>query len=170
RLPNSGGAWQALGTAPAANPNGQGGTHLALLADRTNPTGVWVSGDAEGPSASGGVYSWNNTSGTWDAIFGDGANGTSPHSDSRSMTWDDNGNLIQTNDGGIYRLTGIGTSQVRWQPLMGDFIDVHETYSAAYIPGYGLIYGTQDTGTPETSPPDGTNSGFHYQDATSGDG
>jgi len=72
---------------------------------------VFISGDRQDspfPNVNGCLSFSANTfryTGTvWENIVCNGAHATSPHADSRDMQFDANGNLLQTNDGGIYRL------------------------------------------------------------------
>src|SRR6266513_1988633 len=79
-------------------------------------------GDASKPTGSQWVQIVGNDNATTASVV-EGAGGTSPHGDSRSMVFDKNKNLLEVDDGGISRLTitrpvnlgarGIGT----WQSL-----------------------------------------------------
>ncbi len=102
------------------NPGGQGLTNFALLADASSPTVVYASGDREARAAA----AWPNTIGAtnwtgrvfrgdssqaagaqWGAVVANGANGSAPHADSRELVFDARGNLLEGDDGGIYRLS-----------------------------------------------------------------
>src|SRR5205814_969418 len=111
-------------------PGGQGSLHGAILASPTDPTVVYISGDRQNspfPNANG----CNNFSGnvfrgvqgggpvTFANIVCNGANGTSPHADSRRMAIDSNGNLLNANDGGIYRLSSPNTGARTWVSILG---------------------------------------------------
>ncbi len=77
----------------------------------------------------------------------DGANGTSPHADSREMVFDANGNIIEADDGGIYRLTNPNTATRKWSSVNGN-LRVTEFYSVAYDSLNNVVFGgTQDVGT-----------------------
>ena len=169
RSTNAGTNWTAIGTAPNANPGGQGGTHLALLADRTNPNVVYVAGDRGGSGFSASIFRGDASTNAWTSVVDGGANNTSPHADCRSMAWDAAGNIVLGSDGGVYTLTGVGTSSQIWQGSVGT-LDVHEVYSVSYIPGDGFVFGNQDTGTAEPQIPTAQQSTFTLQDITSGDG
>jgi Ca2+-binding RTX toxin-like protein/methionine-rich copper-binding protein CopC len=75
------------------------------------------------------------------------ANGTSPHADSREIVFDANGNLIETDDGGIFRRTSPGNNTGDWFSLAGT-LGVTEFHDIAYDSLSDiLIGGTQDNGT-----------------------
>ena len=155
RSANQGANWTALGTpSPVIFPGGQGDIHGALLADRTDPNTVWISGDRQDtpfPNANGANnYSGNvfrNVSGVWANMVMNGANGTSPHADSRGLAFDASGNIIHVNDGGIFKLTNPSLSTRVWSSLIGN-ITPTEAHSATYDSLTNtVLFGTQDTGT-----------------------
>ncbi|MSQ97043.1 MAG: hypothetical protein EXR98_21155 [Gemmataceae bacterium] len=77
----------------------------------------------------------------------DGANGTSPHADSREMVFDANGNIIEADDGGIYRLSNPNMAARKWSSVNGN-LRVTEFYSLAYDSLNNVVLGgTQDVGT-----------------------
>ena len=163
RSTNQGGSWTSLGVpAPSIYPGGQGEIHGALAADPTNPNVVFIAGDRQdglGPNHnlfpntngcnnfSANVFRWTGTA--WELAVCNGANGTSPHADSRDMEFDANGNLLQANDGGIFRLANPNTSATRqWSPVVGN-IRPNELHSVAFDPLSKVAFGgAQDTGTP----------------------
>ncbi len=74
-------------------------------------------------------------------------NNSAPHADSREMTFDANGNLIEVDDGGIYRRTNPGTANGDWFSIIGN-LQVTEQHDIAYDPISDIIIsGNQDTGT-----------------------
>ena len=81
---------------------------------------------------------------------GETAQNSAGHADSREMTFDANGNLIDVSDGGIVRRMNPGGD---WTSINGN-IQVMEFHSIAYDTNLDIILGgTQDTGTPEQSAP-----------------
>ena len=156
RSTNQGGNWTSLGVpSPSIYPGGQGFFHGAFAADPTNPNVVFISGDTQAspfPNAngcnafSGTLFRWTGTA--WELAVCNGANGTSPHADSRFMTFDANGNLLQTNDGGIVRLVNPNTAATRsWVPVDGNLRSA-EFHSVAYDPLSNVTFGgLQDNGT-----------------------
>src|SRR5262249_9169978 len=181
RSTNQGGSWTSLGvpSPPVYGPNKQGSVHGALAADPANPNVVFIAGDAQnadGPPPTGfpntngcnsftaNVFRYTGT--IWENVVCSGANGTSPHPDSRDMQFDANGNLLQANDGGIYRLVSPDTAGRRWASVLGN-IRPTELHSVAFDPlSEVVIGGAQDNGTPFQSAP----GDFTATDATGGDG
>src|SRR4030095_4740853 len=88
----------------------------------------------------------------WQHIVADFAGGTVPHADSRDMMFDANGNLLESNDGGIYRLTNPEllpnpAPRRRWTAVVGN-LQLAEVHAVGYDPVNNLSFlGTQDNGT-----------------------
>lgn len=81
------------------------------------------------------------------------ANGTAPHADSREMVFDANGDLIETDDGGVYRHTNPKGTNGDWFPVIGD-LPVSEAHSSAYDTVSNiLIAGLQDNNVVEQMSP-----------------
>src|SRR4029077_2922699 len=110
RSTNQGDSWTAMGVpSPEIFPGSQGNIHGAIAADPTNPSVVFVSGDRQDfPNSNGCTNFTGNTvrgdasllpGNPWQSVDCNGANGTSPHADSRSMVFDAAGNLLQGDDG-----------------------------------------------------------------------
>jgi hypothetical protein len=142
RSTNQGGNWTSLGVpSPSIYPGAQGILHGALAADPTDPNIVFISGDRQNnpfPNTNGcnsfsaNTFRW--TGAVWENVVCNGANGTSPHADSRGMQFDADGNLLQANDGGIYRLVNPNTPATRhWAPVVGN-IRPTEYHSVAFDP------------------------------------
>jgi VCBS repeat-containing protein len=145
-------------------PGGQGATHFSILADPVDPNVVYVGGDRQPIGGSGtfpnsiGAQNFSGRHFRGDASQPAGsqftpleanfANGTAPHADSRDMVWDANGNILESDDGGIYRLLNPATQATRrWESANGT-LQVTEFYSVGYNPLANQIWGgTQDTGT-----------------------
>ncbi|KKM64909.1 hypothetical protein LCGC14_1496670, partial [marine sediment metagenome] len=126
-------AWTPIGTLPNVNPGGQAQTHFSMIADDSG-TRVYVGGDVRNTSPwVGNIVMGNSTGNTWTAIVMTGANNTAPHADFRDMVFDSNGSLIETDDGGIYRLTTPSAGARVWQSLNGD-LRITEAISLAYDP------------------------------------
>jgi hypothetical protein len=154
---------------------GQSNQDGALVADPSDPTVVYVSGDlrtgthlnplgmAVKNSPQGNVlratFNTSNNQTTWQAMvgyhYGDPVDGN-PHADSRFMTFAGN-NLFLTCDGGVYRLSHpdsfgfnigpIGVNHPSWVSVNGNLL-INEIYSIAYDDENNvLIAGSQDDGT-----------------------
>jgi hypothetical protein len=164
RSTNQGGSWTSLGVpAPPIYPGGQGNIHGALAADPTSPNVVFIAGDRQDSpfpntngctSFSASVFRYTGT--VWENVVCNGALATSPHPDSRDMQFDANGNLLQANDGGIYRLVNPNTAGIRqWVPVVGN-IRPTELHSVAFDPLSKVTFGgSQDNGTPYQLAPGG---------------
>jgi hypothetical protein len=162
RSANGGASWTPLGV-PAIFPGAQGIVHGAIEADPVHPNIVYVSGDRQDlpfPNANGcnnfsaNVYRGDaSLASPWQNVVCDGARGTSPHADSRDMEFDSNGNLLQANDGGFYRLDNPGAASRQWVSLNGDLRPA-EMHSAVFDAVTKTAFGgTQDTGTPMQNSP-----------------
>jgi hypothetical protein len=175
RSTNQGGSWTSLGVpSPSIYPGAQGFFHGAFAADPVNPNVVFISGDTQSspfPNAngcnafSGTLFRWTGTA--WELAVCNGANATSPHADSRFMTFDANGDLLQTNDGGIVRLVSPNSAGNRhWVPVQGN-IRSAEFHSVAYDPLSNVTFGgLQDNGTAYQLSP----GGFTGNELLGGDG
>jgi hypothetical protein len=159
------------------HPGGQASIHMAIAADHRNPNIVYLSGDRQ-PDAreEGGTVQFPNALGArnyagrifrgdatqplasqWSHMTnlptsfmpnGGTLGNSSPHADSREMAIDSDGNLIETDDGGIYRRTKPQTNQGDWISLNGT-LQVSEQHSLSYDSNSKVaIVGTQDIGTP----------------------
>jgi hypothetical protein len=182
RSVDQGANWTALGVpTPLIFPGGQGSIHGALVADKTDPNVVWISGDRQPANSElGGVgqfpnpngafnYSGNifrNISGIWQVMCCSGANGSSPHADSRAMVFDADGNILYGCDGGIFKLSTPNLASRIWSSVNGN-IQVTEAHNAAYdrFPK-NFIEGAQDNGTSFQIMTDG----FVWRAAEQGDG
>lgn len=154
------------------HPGGQGTTHLSIAADLTNDNVVYVAGDRQPflnefttglcpcfPNSIGA----NDYSGRLfrvDASLAAGTQathithsnttgGSSPHADSRDMVIDASGNLIETDDGGVYRRTTPLLNTGDWFSANGD-IKITELHDVKWdAVAKVAVGGAQDTGTPE---------------------
>ncbi|HXZ93350.1 MAG TPA: OmpA family protein, partial [Burkholderiales bacterium] len=175
---NTPGSWTQLtvpgDTDAGINPGGQGETHFSILASATDPNVLYVGGDLQ-PDPSGfpnaaGAHGWTgrlfrgvvtSPSGTtsWAPITDSGAGGTGPHADSRNMVFAANGDVIEVDDGGIYRLhdpddsASVPGTRV-WTALHGKGLQITEVTSMAYDSVNDLVViGEQDTGSARQSAP-----------------
>ncbi|MDP9005249.1 MAG: hypothetical protein M3N12_10735, partial [Verrucomicrobiota bacterium] len=162
RSADQGATWTALGVpAPPLFPGRQGQGQGAIVADKTDPNTVWISGDRQPDGTElGGMtqfpnpngannYSGNifrNVGGAWQLMVLNGANGTSPHADSRAMMFDADGNILHACDGGIFKLNEPNLASRRWSSINGD-IKVTEAHSGTYDPvSKNFMAGAQDNG------------------------
>ena len=112
---------------------------------------------------------WDHlTHATGNALMPNGgtANTSAPHADSREMTFDAGGNLIEVNDAGVVRRTSPGSNTGDWFSINGN-LQVTELHTIAYDSNFDiLIGGTQDTASGEQ---DGAGS-TEWETVGSGDG
>jgi len=109
----------------------------------------------------------------WTSITNNGAPGavggagTAPHADSRAMVFDLGGNILEADDGGIYRLVNLNSpSPLEWQSVNGN-LSLTEFYSVAWNSASDLILGgSQDNGVAIQS---GTGSS-QWEELAQGDG
>jgi hypothetical protein len=168
------GTWvKVVGLSPKEKPGAQGGIHASIRIDPATPTTVYVGGDRQdspfpnfigagdfsgrlfrgdttvAPTGTIPSPQWENlTNMTVAAIPGGGTiSGSSPHADSREMVFDANGNIIEGDDGGIYRRTSPASSAGDWFSIIGN-LQVTEQHDVAYDAiSDVIISGNQDTGT-----------------------
>ena len=110
-----------------------------------NFSGRLFRGDAAQPSGS----QWAHLTHRSDLgpAGGGTASSSSPHADSREMVFDATGNLLQTDDGGIYRRTDPRSASGDWFSLAGD-LQVIEMHSSSYDAFSDILFGgTQDNGS-----------------------
>jgi hypothetical protein len=150
RSSDLGANWIAMDT-PSIHPGGQGSSNTAIIADPANANRVYIGGDRLSTSP----FTANIVRGDFTASAGNqfviamdaGAGGTAPHADSRDMTFDVNGELLESDDGGIYRRTLPGSSSGTWRSMIGN-LNVTEVHDLAYDWVSNVIMiGTQDNGT-----------------------
>lgn len=155
---------------------GQGAIHFSIVADPTNANIVYVGGDrqplefqfptsvgavqysgrlfrGDASKAAGSQWVHLTHSNTLGAAGGGTASSSSPHADSREMTFDAAGNLIETDDGGIYRRTSPRLNSGDWFGIIGD-LQVTEGHDVAWdSSSHVAMSGNQDTGTTQQSTP-----------------
>ena len=195
RSGNGGTNWTALdipqitdnGVVYGIHPGGQGNTHLSLAADPSNSNVVYIGGDRQNavndltPTASfpNGVGASNYTGRLFrvDASLAAGSQATpithigtagssAPHADSRDMDFDAGGDLIESDDGGVYKQTSPADATGNWFSLIGN-INVTEIHSIDWDANSNIIIsGAQDNAIPQQEFP--TNS--IWANAGSGDG
>jgi hypothetical protein len=163
RTADLGANWASMGL-PSIDiyPGRQGWIHGAVVADPHDPNVVFISGD--GDYNSGGVVETGvlvrgdaSKPNPWTSLLGNDTNKTAPHADSRVMVFDAHGDLLQGDDGGIYRLVHPNDKATRrWVDVNGNLATV-EFHSIAYDPVSNILFGgTQDNGSPEQVTPGGT--------------
>jgi len=118
---------------------GQGWYDTAVAVDPSNSAIVYVAGQAGAKS----ILRSTNSGMSWTDIS---SGGSTPHADHHALVFDAGGNLLDGDDGGIYRLVSV--SPVSWSDLNGNLQTIQ-------FEGIGLhptdpskaIGGSQDNGT-----------------------
>lgn len=159
------------------HPGGQASLHMSIAADPTDANIVYLGGDRQpffgegsgGPGffpnsigavnfsgrlfrgdasqPSGSQWAHLTHSSSLGAAGGGTASNSSPHADSREMAFDADGNLLETDDGGIYRRTSPRSDTGDWFSVNGD-LAVKEIHNGAYDNFTNTHFsGNQDNGT-----------------------
>ena len=171
---NPGGGKGPASGPPEFIAGGQGDIHFSIVADPNNANIVYVGGDRQ-PRGFNDAGSFPNAIGANDfsgrlfrgdasrpagsqfvhlthrnnlgAAGGGTASNSSPHADSRDMTFDANGNLIEVDDGGVYRRTSPKNNTGDWFSVNGD-LQVKEAHDIAWDSLSNVaMTGNQDTGS-----------------------
>ena len=173
---NEGGS--IIGMQPTEKPGGQGGIHFSIVADPTDVNIVYLGGDRQPLAGDGlastpnslGAFNYTGRLFRVNAALPPGTQSTSlthcatatpacnntvstssnsaPHADSRRMVFDAAGNILEGDDGGIYRRTNPRTTG-NWFSMMGN-LRVTEMHDVAYDTVSNMVIsGNQDTGTSE---------------------
>lgn len=152
------------------HPGGQASIHMSIVADPTDANIVYIGGDRQpfraeeglGPPQFPNSIGAQNFSGRLfrcDASLPAGSqcmplthNGTasnsSPHADSREMVFDAAGNILETDDGGIYKRLNPRSATGDWVSIIGD-LAVSEQHDLSFDPLAGIVFvGTQDNDDP----------------------
>jgi photosystem II stability/assembly factor-like uncharacterized protein len=176
RSGNGGGTWTGLDLpSPTIHPGGQASIHLSLVASRANPSVVFVGGDRQNSPFPNGIGAVDFSGNLWrvDASLPPGsqaqhlthsstqgppgggtANTSAPHADSRIMVWDANGEVIEGDDGGVYRRTIPATNGGVWLSVIGNLVGT-EFHNVAFDTNTNTVFGgCQDNGTPQQQEPD----------------
>jgi len=169
RSGDGGATWAAMdlpgGSQTAIHPGLQGGLHLSIAADPTNAYIVYIGGDY-GPRYRGDVSQPAGSQFVRLSGVGGTINNTTPHADTRDLKFAANGDLIEVDDGGIYRRNNPQTSNGNWSSLNGN-LQVTEFHSVAWDTNAKILLGgTQDNDTPQQTLPAGT----RWGNVSSGDG
>ncbi|HEV3120478.1 MAG TPA: hypothetical protein VGY53_01180, partial [Isosphaeraceae bacterium] len=146
RSTDLGTTWRLIQNQPMLlSTDGQAEIHSAIAADPTNSNIVFLA--AAAPTRIQVVTNdANPSSDAWNSV--NPANGASPHDDPRALVFDSNNNMLESDDGGMFRLTTPDVSGTRkWQALGGS-LETIEFYSVAYDTLNGTIFGgAQDNGS-----------------------
>jgi photosystem II stability/assembly factor-like uncharacterized protein len=147
---DGGNTWNATGSMPPNYLGGQGWYDTTLIVDPTDSQVVFAGGSFGSYDPNLGfieqVEETTNGGNSWTDITVD-ANGNGVHPDHHAMAFDAAGNLIDGNDGGIWRLNNTLTSPT-WQSLNTN-LQITQFTGIALDPGNPnlVLGGSQDNGT-----------------------
>jgi hypothetical protein len=149
------------------HPGGQGAIHFSIAAHPTDANVVYLGGDRQplgvdyggsNPNSLGannftGRLFRSTVAGQWVSLTHSGtASNSAPHADSRQMAVDLNGNIVEVDDGGVYRRSSPTATTGNWTSIGDSSLRVTEFHSVAYDNHGGIIIGgTQDVGTVQQS-------------------
>ena len=180
--------------AQGIHPGGQCGTHLSLVADPNDDDVVFIGGDRQPDGLPGpqfpnalGAFNYSGRLFRVDAGQGSGSQATpithcssaipagcssqrtasnsSPHADSREMVFDANGDLIEVDDGGVYRHTDPNGTTGDWVSVIGNLAVTEQHDSALDTVADIALSGNQDTGTTQQM-----TSGLEWDSLSTADG
>ena len=171
------------------HPGGQGFLHLSFEADPNDPGIVYIGGDRQdqffpttnsiGATTFSAILfrgdrriapTTSAPSPQWTPITNTNTNDTFPHADSRNFTIDAQGNLIEVDDGGIYRLGQPTRDGGSWQALNGN-LSLNQFATVRYdIRNNVLFGGTQDTGSSQQVSGAGPLGSGQWENTQGGDG
>ncbi len=150
RSANQGASWTAMDV-PPVHPGNQGVVNTSIVVDPGNQNLVYIGGDRITTSPFTANIRRGNAAAALGAQFttimdANGGN-TTPHADSRNMAFDANGNLLQVDDGCIYRRVNPTLSTGTWSSVAGN-LNVMEVHDLDHDRVSNiLVIGTQDNGT-----------------------
>jgi hypothetical protein len=173
---------EPTGTPFGVHPGGQGSIHFSFAAHPTNANLVFVGGDRQpyrnepgNPVQFPNAIGANNFTGRlfrgdaslpaatrWQHLThsnasgpagGGTSNNSAPHADSRDMVFDLSSNLIESDDGGVYRRTLPQNNTGSWTSINGNLRTTELHAISEDENNLAAIGGTQDIGTPfQTAP------------------
>lgn len=165
RSGDGGTTWTAMDV-PSIHPGGQASIHLSIATAPTNANIVYLGGDrqnlpgdlqarnfsgrlfrGDASRAQGSQFVHLTHSRNVGPAGGGTISASSPHADSRELVVDAAGNLIETDDGGVYRRTNPLTNNGDWFSINSN-LQIMEFHSIAYDSNTNsVIGGEQDNGS-----------------------
>jgi photosystem II stability/assembly factor-like uncharacterized protein len=128
----------------------QGWYDTTLAVDPSNSNYVFAAGDmsSQGPTFSGSPLESFDGGTTWHDIATDSA-GNGPHSDAHAVAFDASSNLLEGDDGGVFRLNNPTNSSTQAWSDLNTNLQITQFYGIAADPTVNnVVYGgAQDNGT-----------------------
>ncbi len=151
---NSGVTWTQLDLSAVTadggfNPDGQGTINSAVAIDPVNPTIVYASGSGNDDLPSEPATIWELQLSGSDTIAINlelGADGSSPHADSRVLAFNGPGNLILGNDGNLVLRSDLPGTTGNWTSINGN-LSLYQSYTGAYDANNNLILDSAQDGS-----------------------
>jgi hypothetical protein len=155
----------------------QGWYDTTLIVDPNNANYIYAAGDMtnQGPTFSGSPLESFDGGSTWKDIATD-SNGNGPHTDAHAVAFDANGNLLEGDDGGIWRLNNPTNPLTQTWSDLNTNLQITQFYGIAVDPTVASVVwgGAQDNGTQEYTgalgwtmiPPDSGDGGITRIDPT----
>ena len=132
---------------PIADPGSY--NHVALVADNIDANYFYVSGNRAPGQTYGAAYRGDAMRNTWTSFYNGSANSTAPHADSRSLAVDASGNVLQANDGGVYKLVNPFSVSAHWVSMNGNLSPTEVTTSALDLLNDRVFASEWDNGASE---------------------
>ena len=170
------------------NPGMQASLHFSFAADPTNPNLIYAGGDSQDgpfPNGTGATGPAGNSfrgnrsisagggapSAQWTPLVNNFArDGGFHHADSRNITFDATGSLIQVDDGGIYRRLSPQDTGGAWESVVGN-LTLNQFYTARLDIRNNVIFGgTQDTSSIQQTSGAGLTGDPIFENTLGGDG
>lgn len=150
RSANQGATWTAMDV-PPVHTNAQGVVNTSITVDPTNQNLVYIGGDAiSAPPFTANIRRGNAAAAAgsqFTTIMDANGGNTTPHADSRNMAFDAGGNLLEVDDGCVYRRASPTSPTGTWSSVAGN-LNVMEVHDLDHDRVSNiLVIGTQDNGT-----------------------
>jgi hypothetical protein len=147
RSTNGGSSFTSIAGVP--NFTGQQGWYdIALAVDPTDAQRVYAAGspDHKANNFNDVIIRSDNGGTTWTSLVAD-SSGNGPHTDHHALVFDAKGNLLDGNDGGIWKATSPSGTFV-WNDLNGN-LGITQVEGVGVDPNHAstVLIGTQDNGT-----------------------
>jgi photosystem II stability/assembly factor-like uncharacterized protein len=146
---DGGATWIALTKTPNYMGN-QGGYNPSLAVDPSNASIIYAGGtNTTGQNQKlKGLIESTDGGNSWADISTGTSNMTGPHTDQHAFSFDANGKLLDSNDGGIWRLDNPDPKNVAWTDINGNLNTITFTGIALDPTNPNVAYGgSQDNGT-----------------------
>ncbi len=145
---DGGATWTTI--SPAFNyMGGQGDYDQTIAVDPGNADIVYVGGQGDATRA---IMQSTDGGATWNGVALGASGSDGPHGDHHAATFDANGNYLDGNDGGIWKLDNSDLSSLHWTDLNANLAITQFVAVGVAANDSGIVFGgTQDNGTDESN-------------------